>query len=124
MAANYVRLDHPAHVLQQVLERLLKVYNENLAALRAMISTAGEALHDKAETGRFIMYGMHRGLCKKSRSKDATGDAPDVRRLPECLRSDAARNIDSWKEQSGAHIYSTCCKRGADATSGDRHSGQ
>ncbi|MEJ0004489.1 MAG: type III secretion system translocon subunit SctE [Pararobbsia sp.] len=61
-AADFVRLDHSARVLRQMLDHLLEVYTENLEALRTLITTATETMSGEVETGRFIMQGMHRAL--------------------------------------------------------------
>jgi invasin B len=61
-AANFVVLDHSARVLQQMIDELLGTYAEGLQTLRAMMTMSAEALENEAQTGRFIMRGMHRAM--------------------------------------------------------------
>jgi invasin B len=58
-SADFVLLDHSARVLQQMLDELLAVYAEGLRTLRGMMILSAEAFENEAETGRFIMRGIH-----------------------------------------------------------------
>jgi invasin B len=61
-AAELVLLEHSLRVLEQMIDELLGAYAEGLHTLRAMMTTAVEALENEAQVGRFILHGMHRAI--------------------------------------------------------------
>jgi invasin B len=61
-AAELALLEHSIRVLEKMIDELLSTYAEGLSSLRTMMATAAEALENEAQTGRFILHGMHRAI--------------------------------------------------------------